>query len=700
MLKNILFLQALLAHLDRLQTLLEEKWNEVQMELGLRLNELIEEKDKHKLSARVNRIYRAFRGTPAEELVRALFQQAGKQTPQTISATRSVQMIDPTTKHTRLVDLPLTPKVGEEGYPRVSTSAGDLIAVAKGMARAVELSRAETQIVITHPHLLGEHYAYLNRPYRLTVKLSDQPQVTEGHYLSAPEMDIPIEPGEVVKKIHVGLAAPDFDLDPAEAPQGWLREMNFYPEAAASNAVTFTVRSKDRFEERYFAGLRVQFLLESQLLGNASRRVEVLRDDTVARTPLNAFPPAPGYPLDERGEVRVEPVPTPVAYRPADPAVHLTVTLAETEQRERLLWEIASPYLTASDFPAIPYFSRNLGAEEFVKEHLAPFGMPGNWPEDHMNEDGCLKPLSINILFNNLLTLRRRAPPQFWKLYQLASERHLAQGGTLEDFTILFVTADTHIPWELMPVSEKAANGKMPLLLGSAHRVGRWLSEVGTPIPEAHLDLHGFVLAVPTYTDDPLPQAEQEGQFIKQHYAPYVLADTPEEFITFFKTGQPTKGTGIFHFAGHGDCCTDSMRRNWLVLTDRQALYDINSASTDLGNLLGKLHPILAFLNACKVGRESPGPLGSNGGWGRALLSQQYKGYIGPLWSVYDKHARDISQTFYTLALDEKLPLGEVIRRIRARFSEDNRLFTYLAYLYLGHPLAKIIYTPFERGTA
>ena len=27
---------------------------------------------------------------------------------------------------------------------------------------------------------------------------------------------------------------------------------------------------------------------------------------------------------------------------------------------------------------------------------------------------------------------------------------------------------------------------------------------------------------------------------------------------------------------------------------------------------------------------------------------------------------------------------------------EDNRLFTYLAYMYLGHPLATITYTRFE----
>lgn len=259
------------------------------------------------------------------------------------------------------------------------------------------------------------------------------------------------------------------------------------------------------------------------------------------------------------------------------------------------------------------------------------------------------------------------------------------------------LTADTHVPWELMPVSEEVGDQRMPLLLGSAHRVGRWLLDTGCAIPDQALHLRGFVVVAPTYSDRPLPQAQEEKRFLVERYQPHELPDEPEAFRTFMQSGEPTGGAGIVHFAGHGDCCTDIMRRNWLVLTNREALYDINSASTDLGNRLGKLGPVVAFFNACNVGRAAPGPLGSNGGWGRALLNQRYKGYLGPLWSVHDQHARDISETCYTLALgDEPLPLGEVMRQIRSRFSEDNRLFTYLAYLYLGHLLARIHYTPFE----
>jgi hypothetical protein len=180
------------------------------------------------------------------------------------------------------------------------------------------------------------------------------------------------------------------------------------------------------------------------VLGHAARRIEVLENQTATKTPLSAFPPAPGYPLDERGHVRVPPIPTPLRVFPASAGVHLTITISEDAPRERLLWQIASPYLDANEFPAGDCFSRNLGSEEFVKHYLAPFGMPGDWPEDHMDREGHLKPSSIPILYNHLLELRRSAPPEFWAAYATARDCHLERGGSSEDFTILLPFEEEH----------------------------------------------------------------------------------------------------------------------------------------------------------------------------------------------------------------------------------------------------------------
>ncbi|HMQ55747.1 MAG TPA: CHAT domain-containing protein [Anaerolineae bacterium] len=720
MTESLLFIQALVAHLDRLRILLGADWPTFAARLDALLVDLDWVESDDDLSLAIDEIIDLGLASPAAELVRALLNQAATEAGTVDSATRSVRMTDPTSGQSREVPLRAETEAGAKG---LTVSRADVIAAGQALAAAVRLEQTSDELaaanggpespvwsdlnlsmssvppdsltVRTHANLQGSDYAYVGQVYALTVKLSDQPQQA-GPQVSAPAMDVPVEAGEVIKKIQVRLYAPDFDLAPDDQALDWRRELTFYIEAAASSAVTFNLLAQDRLEPRYFASLKLQYLVQGEVIGEAYRRVEVLQSEAVAPTPLSAFPKAPGYPLDEPGRVRLEPVATPVAYQESDEPVHLTVTIDEAKDRtDQLLWDINSPYLTGADLPPAPYYSRHLGAEEFVKTYLTPFGMPGNWPEDHMDETGQLKPGSIPILFQNLLELRHSAPVEFWQLYERAMERHRAAHRPPEQFTILFRTADTHIPWELMPVAEEAVDNKMPLLLGSAHRVGRWLLEVGAPLPEVALTLEGFTLAVPRYTDNPLAEAQAEKAWLAERYRPYILSEAPEAFLDFMRSGQPTQGTGILHYAGHGDCCTDPLRGNWLVLTNRQAYFDARAASNDLGNRLGKLKPTLAFFNACNVGRAAPGPLGSNGGWGRALLRQQYKGYVGPLWSVYDQHARDIAETFYRLALDEALPLGEVMRQIRARFAHDNRLFTYLAYLYLGHPLAKITYHPF-----
>lgn len=428
-----LFLLALLNSLERLQELLGKQWPDLRSRLLGLLGELLDEFQENRLPARVNRICRAFDGTEAEPFVRGLFREAnGKTLPSTTAGFLYHDGDRSTVADSRSRGIDALHSLGTdaEATPLAAT-AEDLREVARGFARVIAGSAAGVEAnatdhesvppavhatdttVTAHPQLRGDDQAYVDEPYRFQVKLSDQPQ-PGGPYLAVPEMAIPVAPGETVKKLQVKLSAPDFNLDPADAARGWLREIHFYPEAGASGTVTFTLRARNRLEKRYFASLRVEFGLHGQVLGHAARRIEVLENQAVTRTPLSAFPPAPGYPLDERGKVRVPPMPTPIRLFPASPGVHLTITISEDTPRERLLWQIASPYLDANEFPAGDCFSRNLGTEEFVKHYLAPFGMPGDWPEDHMDREGHLKPSSIPILYNHLLELRHSAPPEFW----------------------------------------------------------------------------------------------------------------------------------------------------------------------------------------------------------------------------------------------------------------------------------------------
>jgi hypothetical protein len=73
---NFAFLSALLWHLDRLATLAGPLWPGVRAELQRLLADVIAEKSASLLPLRVNRIFRAFCGTPAESFVQALLAQS------------------------------------------------------------------------------------------------------------------------------------------------------------------------------------------------------------------------------------------------------------------------------------------------------------------------------------------------------------------------------------------------------------------------------------------------------------------------------------------------------------------------------------------------------------------------------------------------------------------------------------------------
>ena len=115
MLKEILFVHALLAHLDRLIALLGIEWSSVRDKLLPLLTDLAHEEDASKVAARVHRIFRALEGTPAETLAQDLFHQAYIQaqvlksvqnqaeglTPPTFTNHR---ILDPSTGEWKLVD--------------------------------------------------------------------------------------------------------------------------------------------------------------------------------------------------------------------------------------------------------------------------------------------------------------------------------------------------------------------------------------------------------------------------------------------------------------------------------------------------------------------------------------------------------------------------------------------------------------------
>ena len=103
--ENLLFVQALLAHLDRLEHILGDEWPYFREHL-LELEEIkVDNVDEPQLTEWVDEILQLLLDSPASELARGLLAQAIAEAGELTVATRSVAMRDPTTGQEREIDL-------------------------------------------------------------------------------------------------------------------------------------------------------------------------------------------------------------------------------------------------------------------------------------------------------------------------------------------------------------------------------------------------------------------------------------------------------------------------------------------------------------------------------------------------------------------------------------------------------------------
>ncbi|HUF39463.1 MAG TPA: CHAT domain-containing protein [Anaerolineales bacterium] len=551
--------------------------------------------------------------------------------------------------------------------------------------------------VTTFPNIESQDHAHLDETFTVRVKLSDQAQQETGGHLHVPEFNFEVSREIEIIPVEISLYAPDFELAPEDAGNGWDRETKLYVAARASGEIVFHLRPEDRLQARFFSTLRLTFRINGIVVGQALRRVEVLRDAGVEPTPVAEFPPIE-FSVDAERVFTTTPSETLRLRMPApdEQPVDLHVTIMETDDRSRMVWKLDAPGAGLRKTAT----SRNLSAENWVRKQLGEFIRQAMRQAPAGGEFTSRDGLRF---FGLLITLHEAAPAEFWDVYTQALAAHAQAGGTPETFTLLFVTEDPHLPWELMPVSrDPDADGKPPQLLGSAHRVGRWLLGLEAGSPQPSLSLEGMSVAVPDYRKE-LPGTQAMKTFAAP-WNPHLVGVRdggfdPAGFYEFMASGDPTGGTGILHYAGHGDCCKDMGKLVWLMLSDEaDDVYDYNAANSPLSNRFAKRErDVLVFFNACTAGQAAETELGTTASWSQVMLDRGYDSYIGPLWYVDDGYARDVAETFYALAIGEApLPLGEVMRRIRSKYMENLRLYTYLAYSYYGHPNATVTFTPFK----
>jgi len=246
--------------------------------------------------------------------------------------------------------------------------------------------------------------------------------------------------------------------------------------------------------------------------------------------------------------------------------------------------------------------------------------------------------------------------------------------------TILFLSAEPYVPWELA-VLDTPLNPDLPPFLAAQASVGRWALGQRRPKlpPPSHLDIHSMAVVSGVYNLpgwDRLIDAEQEATEIAKRYGAQQVNASSQD-VRLLVSGQPP--AELMHFAVHGQYDPNG-EIDGIVLVDGLTLDPMQVKGSPLA-----AHPFV-FLNACQVG-SGEAVLGDYAGMAEAFLFAGASGVIAPLWSIDDVVAREIALRFYEKALQGRAP-ADILREERAAFRNDPSTIssTYLAYQYFGHP--------------
>jgi hypothetical protein len=254
--------------------------------------------------------------------------------------------------------------------------------------------------------------------------------------------------------------------------------------------------------------------------------------------------------------------------------------------------------------------------------------------------------------------------------------------------TIAIVSEEPHIPWELMiPRRELGGHKCSRPPLGVEFRVGRWTPKTNrweSGVQKIPM-VDSYVIA-PQYVDKPvLKHAQKESDFVLKAFPPG-KAITPVNFDNIcaaFKCG----GSSILHIACHGVSASGKPQALYLESPPPLSSHVVRGVE-EIETAFDKKRPFV-FLNACEVGRLTPGLVGV-GGFAESFIELGASAVIAPLWSVKDDLAHQVAMEFYNRVLNEPhIPFAEIIRQIRAKaFDPAIQEDTYAAYCFYGDPMS------------
>lgn len=277
--------------------------------------------------------------------------------------------------------------------------------------------------------------------------------------------------------------------------------------------------------------------------------------------------------------------------------------------------------------------------------------------------------------------------------------------------TVLLLTEEVHVPWELAVLSTTDQTGTARRLLGpggsspflgSHVAIGRWLLTETTPRPTPRSEVAVTRQAVITaqYEGVPrwprLPEAEREADDLRLAYPPADLVQPLFRDVVRLLEGDPP--AEVLHLALHGQVDLDGVDEG-LVLLAPTGGGKFTTTYLQAEHVLSATMPThpFVFLNACQVGAGKQ-VLGDYAGLAAAFLRAGASAVVAPLWNIEDAVASSVARDFYADAYGpDRVPAAEILRRTRARYAEDAFADdkpppspTVLAYQLFGHPSLRL----------
>lgn len=403
--------------------------------------------------------------------------------------------------------------------------------------------------------------------------------------------------------------------------------------------------------------IQVLYSVQGQTIGAAFRPIAV-----VGHPALLATTPAP--PEGEGADIGV---PT------AKTACDLTVRISAGESESLLLvtLETGAGFDSGAEPIHVDIGSRpDVFARQLVDKVNIKEGQPG----------------SYKLLAGFGKSVADKLPKQFWEAL-----RRVRQEVTDRPPTILFLSAEPYIPWELAVMEPPLIDPSAPPFLGAQANVGRWVlgPRVKVP-PPTEIEVENAAVVWGIYNRpgwDRLREAEDEGSRIESDLGAVQVQATTAE-VNSCLNGDPK--ADLIHFAVHGIYDPAGIQ-DGLVLTDGQALDPMEVRGSALAAA-----PFV-FLNACQVGSGNR-ILGDYAGMAAAFLYAGAAGVVAPLWSIKDEAAKEIALAFYAKTRAGSPP-ADVFRSERGLFNQAaGSSTTYLAYQFFGHPSMQLVWKPSGPG--